>query len=1301
MSWFDKLFGEDNDSNDDLIHRKKKRRQESQNIENDHDSLLPQNNDIYSRPRGKFRFPMNVTFEGEEVAQSKDFISDEKEQYHRDYRKQDYDSRSQKRHRRRRNQTIEEQNQGGQRGNQNDSQESIKYKNHTQYRISKPGTYVSAINGIEHENKKPKSHTSFSNTAAQHIKETKPDYHKESFKTSEVPSAIFGTMKPKKLENGRIPVSKTSEKLETDKQGIEKNISSTQSMQTQGVQEDKQNNTDTQQKKLSHSTEPNMSDSKKSTPNYSKVDNTIKIENIYASQIVEEIRRERERKVLQKRRFKKALQQKREEHKNENQDTIQRAIDEMYAKQAERYIGESSLNDNSQDKKINDEKNYNDKQNLNNNSSNTDIDNYETDNHDEISSQESPYNYEEVNLNQVSTTKQLSDDDVTVTDVTSQQTQESIHNDIDDNQEKLISHANDDASLNNKQEETQVTDANFYEVNNSDSHQFEETEIEEMSTEETEAHTNSNEIQETVNAEIPVNNIDKTVDNEIEIAPRHKKVSDNAREISENQLVDNSRNSSQINSEDDSDSDEKDSNHNIETSASSNQSQSNMEQQHSEREVQANKKTENNSSFSKRPFNVVMTPSDKKRMMDRKKQSKVSVPELKPVTNKQIQNKQTSENDDTTIVRQETQEVKTNASNSIEKEMTNNVERNQQTNQKDISNLNVTSDSENDIENINSTKQEEHLNHADTSQQESDFTDGTNQRLEFSSPSNNKNITDENDNSHLNGSQEDASEQDTDIETSRDNDIQHENQNDTSQSIDINEQVGQPQQNKVLQNDNTNEAEQITNNNASDTNQQQQLSRESAQVVKPMIRKGPNIKLPSVSLLEQPQVIEPNEDWIADKKQELNDALYYFNVPAEVQDVTEGPSVTRFELSVEKGVKVSRITALQDDIKMALAAKDIRIEAPIPGTSRVGIEVPNQNPTTVNLRSIIESPSFKNAESKLTVAMGYRINNEPLLMDIAKTPHALIAGATGSGKSVCINSILMSLLYKNHPEELRLLLIDPKMVELAPYNGLPHLVAPVITDVKAATQSLKWAVEEMERRYKLFAHYHVRNITAFNKKAPYDERMPKIVIVIDELADLMMMAPQEVEQSIARIAQKARACGIHMLVATQRPSVNVITGLIKANIPTRIAFMVSSSVDSRTILDSGGAERLLGYGDMLYLGSGMNKPIRVQGTFVSDDEIDDVVEFIKQQREPDYLFEEKELLKKTQTQSQDDLFDDVCAFMVREGHISTSLIQRHFQIGYNRAARIIDQLEQLGYVSSANGSKPRDVYVTEADLNKE
>lgn len=582
-----------------------------------------------------------------------------------------------------------------------------------------------------------------------------------------------------------------------------------------------------------------------------------------------------------------------------------------------------------------------------------------------------------------------------------------------------------------------------------------------------------------------------------------------------------------------------------------------------------------------KPFNVVMTPSDKKRLMDAKKfkkSNKVTVPELKPET--KLERKSVSI-----------------PSSSPSVKATNN--------------------------------HEEHIK---------------------------KNINEQS----LQDNQED--------ETSELSNVQNENTQAISMTLN-------------------------TQNEEQDENEQHES--------KATIRKGPNIKLPSLELLEDPEIHQIDNSWIEEKKQELNDAFYYFNVPAEVQNVTVGPSVTRFELAVEKGVKVSRITALQDDLKMALAAKDIRIEAPIPGTSLVGIEVPNQNSSKVSLKSILESPKFKNTESKLTVAMGNRINNEPLLMDIAKTPHALIAGATGSGKSVCINSILMSLLYKNHPEELRLLLIDPKMVELAPYNDLPHLVSPVITDVKAATQSLKWAVEEMERRYKLFAKYHVRNITAFNKKASYEQRMPKIVIVIDELADLMMMAPQEVEQSIARIAQKARACGIHMLVATQRPSVNVITGLIKANIPTRIAFMVSSSVDSRTIIDSGGAERLLGYGDMLYLGSGMNKPIRVQGTFVSDEEIDDVVDFIKAQREPEYLFEEKELLKKTQTQARDELFDDVCSFMVKEGHISTSLIQRHFQIGYNRAARIVDQLEQLDYISGANGSKPRDVFITEADLKKD
>lgn len=1227
MSWFDKLFGEDNDSNDDLIHRKKKRRQESQNIDNDHDSLLPQNNDIYSRPRGKFRFPMSVAYENENVEQSADTISDEKEQYHRDYRKQSHDSRSQKRHRRRRNQTTEEQNYSEQRGNSKISQQSIKYKDHSHYHTNKPGTYVSAINGIEKETHKSKTHNMYSNNTNHRAKDSTPDYHKESFKTSEVPSAIFGTMKPKKLENGRIPVSKPSEKVESDKQKYDKYVAKTQTSQNKQLEQEKQNDSVVKQGTASKSSDENVSSTTKSMPNYSKVDNTIKIENIYASQIVEEIRRERERKVLQKRRFKKALQQKREEHKNEEQDAIQRAIDEMYAKQAERYVGDSSLNDDSDltdnstdasqlhtngienETVSNDENKQASIQNEDTNDSHVD---------------ESPYNYEEVSLNQVSTTKQLSDDEVTVSNVTSQHQSALQHNvEVNDkdelkNQSRLIADSEEDGATNKEEYSgSQIDDAEFYELN--------DTEVDEDTTSNIEDNTNLSVNSLKTNDVNDGHVVEDSSMNEIE---KH-----NA-EITEN----------------------------VENEAA--ESEQNVEEKTIEN-VNPKKQTEKVSTLSKRPFNVVMTPSDKKRMMDRKKHSKVNVPELKPVQSKQAVSERMSASQATPSSSTDSQESNTNAykTNNM---TSNNVENNQ---------LIGHAETENDYQN------------AQQYSEQKPSVDSTQTEI----------FEESQDDNQLENEQVDQS---TSSSVSEVSDITEESEETTHPNNTSGQQDNDDQQ-KDLQSSFSNQNEDTANENRPRTNQSDVATNQAVQTSKPMIRKGPNIKLPRVSLLEEPQVIESDEDWITDKKKELNDALFYFNVPAEVQDVTEGPSVTRFELSVEKGVKVSRITALQDDIKMALAAKDIRIEAPIPGTSRVGIEVPNQNPTTVNLRSIIESPSFKNAESKLTVAMGYRINNEPLLMDIAKTPHALIAGATGSGKSVCINSILMSLLYKNHPEELRLLLIDPKMVELAPYNGLPHLVAPVITDVKAATQSLKWAVEEMERRYKLFAHYHVRNITAFNKKAPYDERMPKIVIVIDELADLMMMAPQEVEQSIARIAQKARACGIHMLVATQRPSVNVITGLIKANIPTRIAFMVSSSVDSRTILDSGGAERLLGYGDMLYLGSGMNKPIRVQGTFVSDDEIDDVVDFIKQQREPDYLFEEKELLKKTQKQSQDELFDDVCAFMVNEGHISTSLIQRHFQIGYNRAARIIDQLEQLGYVSSANGSKPRDVYVTEADLNKE
>ncbi|WP_052997499.1 DNA translocase FtsK [Staphylococcus aureus] len=1245
MSWFDKLFGEDNDSNDDLIHRKKKRRQESQNIDNDHDSLLPQNNDIYSRPRGKFRFPMSVAYENENVEQSADTISDEKEQYHRDYRKQSHDSRSQKRHRRRRNQTTEEQNYSEQRGNSKISQQSIKYKDHSHYHTNKPGTYVSAINGIEKETHKSKTHNMYSNNTNHRAKDSTPDYHKESFKTSEVPSAIFGTMKPKKLENGRIPVSKPSEKVESDKQKYDKYVAKTQTSQNKQLEQEKQNDSVVKQGTASKSSDENVSSTTKSMPNYSKVDNTIKIENIYASQIVEEIRRERERKVLQKRRFKKALQQKREEHKNEEQDAIQRAIDEMYAKQAERYVGDSSLNDdsdlidNSTDASQLHTNGIENETVSNDENKQASIQNEDT---NDTHVDESPYNYEEVSLNQVSTTKQLSDDEVTVSNVTSQHQSALQHNvEVNDkdelkNQSRLIADSEEDGATNKEEYSgSQIDDAEFYELNDTEADEDTTSNIEDNTNRNaSEMHVDAPKTQEHAVTESQVNNIDKTVDNEIELAPRHKK--DDQTNLSVNSLKTNDVNDGHVVEDSSMNEIEK---HNAEITENVQNEAAESEQNVEEKTIEnvnPKKQTEKVSTLSKRPFNVVMTPSDKKRMMDRKKHSKVNVSELKPVQSKQAVSESKPASQAAPSSSSDSQESNTNAykTNNM---TSNNVENNQ---------LIGHAETENDYQ--NAQQYSEQKPSADSTQTE---------------------IFEESE------------------ETTHPNNTSGQQDNDDQQ--------------KDLQPSFSNQNEDTANENRPRTNQQDVATNQAVQTSKPMIRKGPNIKLPSVSLLEEPQVIEPDEDWITDKKKELNDALFYFNVPAEVQDVTEGPSVTRFELSVEKGVKVSRITALQDDIKMALAAKDIRIEAPIPGTSRVGIEVPNQNPTTVNLRSIIESPSFKNAESKLTVAMGYRINNEPLLMDIAKTPHALIAGATGSGKSVCINSILMSLLYKNHPEELRLLLIDPKMVELAPYNGLPHLVAPVITDVKAATQSLKWAVEEMERRYKLFAHYHVRNITAFNKKAPYDERMPKIVIVIDELADLMMMAPQEVEQSIARIAQKARACGIHMLVATQRPSVNVITGLIKANIPTRIAFMVSSSVDSRTILDSGGAERLLGYGDMLYLGSGMNKPIRVQGTFVSDDEIDDVVDFIKQQREPDYLFEEKELLKKTQTQSQDELFDDVCAFMVNEGHISTSLIQRHFQIGYNRAARIIDQLEQLGYVSSANGSKPRDVYVTEADLNKE
>ncbi|MEC1022489.1 DNA translocase FtsK [Bacillus paralicheniformis] len=464
-------------------------------------------------------------------------------------------------------------------------------------------------------------------------------------------------------------------------------------------------------------------------------------------------------------------------------------------------------------------------------------------------------------------------------------------------------------------------------------------------------------------------------------------------------------------------------------------------------------------------------------------------------------------------------------------------------------------------------------------------------------------------------------------------------------------------------------------------------------------------QFPNMSLLDVPPAQKQDDQaWIHEQRELLDVTLENFNVKANVVHVTQGPSVTRFEVHPEPGVKVNKITNLSDDIKLSLSAKDIRIEAPIPGKNTIGIEVPNLHSKMVYLREMIRSSEFRTNPSPLTAALGLDISGKPVVADLKKMPHGLIAGATGSGKSVCINTILVSLLFKAAPSDVKLLLIDPKMVELAPYNKIPHLVSPVITDAKAATAALKWVVEEMERRYELFAHSGVREIERFNEKVREQnmgEKLPYLVVVIDELADLMMVAPNEVEESICRIAQKARACGIHLLIATQRPSVDVITGLIKANIPTRIAFSVSSAVDSRTIIDMAGAEKLLGKGDMLFLENGSGKPVRLQGNFVSDREIDRVVSHVRRQQEPNYLFEQEQLVRQNPAGfDQDELFLEACEFAVEQNSASTSSLQRRFRIGYNRAARLIDMMEREGMISEAKGSKPREVLITKADLEQ-
>ncbi|ANS89256.1 DNA translocase FtsK [Staphylococcus pseudintermedius] len=1079
MSWFDQLFGE-NDK-DQSSQRSTRRRKSEATREEKHASFVQQSQDVYQRPRGKFRFPIEMH----------DEVVERHHQQADTTQTQDVTMHTQL-HERRPSFTVDRQHRRH-RGVQQArcyEQQQTRGSNST-HSNSHQNDYTFAAQSSQHS-KKTKRHRD--DIVA------KPNYHQKPFQASEVPSAIFGTKQPKKIENSGLNQPPGARKAMPQLQKNERVVQEA----TQQAE-----STTTRQNRTTERSGTSKSPTRRH--------NTIHIENIYASQIVEEIRREREKKMLQKKNFKEALKKKRESYEQHANPDIQKAIDEMYSAQARQLLGDQYTE--STDETISEDL------------LNEETVDATTEQNKDATTLTSNFEYEEVDLSEVesenhdesdsSTNEEIAENELDIEALSFED--ESGISQVEDAQQHRDTHAHtttSDETTANKVE-TDASDIEFEVVEVDD-----DNALDDIITDETDG--------ERIDSEIESDSVDVDIEDEDVNEQQGQQVGSMPKLEPElkPELVQ--------------------SNEALEKSVEKVTPQQNdtvTAEQLSEA-TEVSQQTEQPKPYKvpirkgSKPFNVVMTPSDKKRLMSRQQQAK----------------------------------------------------------------------------------------------------------------------------------KEEATVQPTPRAT---------------------EQPVRPVQPVEQQSSSQLTTQHVHNETHTGDSQQPQ----SQQEVK-TIRRGPNLKLPSLDLLEAPEEQEQDENWIAEKKEELNNAFYYFNVPAEVVNVVEGPSVTRFELSVERGVKVSRITALQDDIKMALAAKDIRIEAPIPGTSLVGIEVPNPHTTKVNISSILSHPAFKNAESKLTVAMGNRINNEPLLMDIAKTPHALIAGATGSGKSVSINSILISLLYRNHPEELRLLLIDPKMVELAPYNGLPHLVAPVITDVKAATQSLKWAVDEMERRFKLFAHHHVRNISAFNNKVNYDQRIPKIVIVIDELADLMMMAPQDVEQSIARLAQKARACGIHMLVATQRPSVNVITGLIKANIPTRIAFMVSSSVDSRTILDSGGAERLLGYGDMLYLGSGMNKPIRVQGTFVSDEEIDQVVEFIRAQREPEYLFQEKELLEKNDAPSRDELFDEVCQFMVREQHISTSLIQRHFQIGYNRAARIIDQLEQLGYISGANGSKPRDVYLTESELSE-
>lgn len=480
---------------------------------------------------------------------------------------------------------------------------------------------------------------------------------------------------------------------------------------------------------------------------------------------------------------------------------------------------------------------------------------------------------------------------------------------------------------------------------------------------------------------------------------------------------------------------------------------------------------------------------------------------------------------------------------------------------------------------------------------------------------------------------------------------------------------------------------------------------------------GKDYIFPPVTLLIKEQQTQSfgYEQYLKETALKLQQTLESFGVNVTITDISCGPSVTRYEMFPEQGTKVSKILSLTDDIKLNLAASDIRIEAPIPGKAAIGIEIPNKHNQTVHFRDLIESSTFKNFKSRLAFAVGKDIGGKTVVTDLAKMPHLLIAGATGSGKSVCINTLIMSILYKASPEEVKLIMVDPKMVELSIYNGIPHLLIPVVTDPKKASGALNWAVTEMTNRYKKFTETGVRNIEGYNKKvkelqksgeiAPETiKKMPQIVIIIDELADLMMVAPGEVEDAIVRLSQLARAAGIHLVIATQRPSVNVITGLIKANVPSRIAFSVSSGVDSRTIIDMNGAEKLLGKGDMLFYPAGYSKPVRVQGAFISDSEISDVVEFLKENE--DVAVYDTEVTEKIESklnsaaisQEKDEYFEAAARFVIEKDKASIGMIQRMFKVGFNRAARIVDQLADAGIVGPEEGTKPRKVLMSSEQL---